>query len=338
MSRALDNPINWSFRVGRVFAIDVRLHVLFVLGAVLVVFRSIGEGGNLWSLVYGVGQVGLLFAIVFTHELGHCFGARSTGGSADEVLLWPLGGLAYTNPPHTARANLITVLAGPAVNVVYLIVTAAALFILAGSTGALPLNPFDPYHTQAAITSELQWWFVMFFALNYVILLFNLMPVFPFDGGRVLQCLLWPRKGYAKATLIASGIGMVGAIVFGAIGLISGETLLIAIAFFGYFTCYQQRQMLKQGLYDTGNEFGYDFSQGFTSLEKESPPQRPSFLQRRRQKREAARQQRQREAAARRQAEIDRILEKVHQEGMSALTPRERAMLEEETQRQKSGD
>ncbi len=336
MTGQLDNPINWSFRVGRIAGITIRLHLLFLLGGLVLIAHSVGDGGGWRGLVYGCGQMALLFIIVLAHEFGHCFGARYVGGEADEILLWPLGGLAYTNPPHKPRAHLITVLAGPLVNVAFLIITSAVLIGWKGSINALPWNPFAPFETALSITSAWQEWLVIFFTLNLIILLFNLAPVFPFDGGRILQCVLWKRKGFAAATLIATGVGMIGAIVIGVLGLFTQQVLFFAIAFFGYFTCWHQRQVLKSGMYETDNPFGYDFSRGYASLDQGHEVEtasRPSLLQRWRIRRAIAREQREVREREELRRRIDLILDKVHQHGLTSLTPKERRLLEAETNR-----
>ena len=103
--RPLDNPINWSFRAGRLWGIDVRVHVTFVICAIVLLWMELpkpgsGEAVSLRrAVVDAFGTYGMLFAVVLLHEFGHCFGARHVGGDADEILLWPLGGLASVNPP-----------------------------------------------------------------------------------------------------------------------------------------------------------------------------------------------------------------------------------------------
>ena len=339
-SRALDNPINWSFGVGRFFGIRIRLHVLFVLGGVFVLvsgLRGAGEGAALSGLGHGAGTLGLLFLIVLLHEFGHCWGAWRVGGSAEEILLWPLGGLASVATPHTPRANLITALAGPAVNVVICLVIAAVLVAMTGSGWSVPWNPFAYARTAAPITSTLQLWLVITFSLSYFILLFNLAPVFPLDGGRVLQCLLWPSKGYADATRLATGVGMVGAIGFGVLGLISGQYLLFFIAVFGYLTCWQQRQMLRMGGFELEGEFGYDSSQGYTSLDRaEQRERRPGFFERRRAAKAERRARSEAERFEQHQRMVEAVLEKISQSGSESLSPEERRVLEQETQRQRS--
>ena len=337
-SRALDNPMNWSFRIGRLFRIALRVHVLFVLGAIVVLAQSLGENGI--GLSYGAIQLALLFLIVLVHEFGHCFGCRSTGGEANEILMWPLGGLAYVAPPHNWRAHLVTTLAGPAVNVVFCLLTAAVLIVWTGSFAAVPWNPLNPYGALGLGAGAVQFWLTTFFYLNFIILLFNLMPVYPLDGGRALQNLLWPRKGYGRATSIASGIGMVGAIVIGLVGLLSEQYLLLFIAVFGYMTCWQQRQQLRMmGEMESG-VFGHDFSQGYTSLEQtnEPSPKEPGFFERRRMKKEARQRERQQREAEERDACLDRTLAKVRERGLASLTAAERRFLEQETKRRQTAE
>lgn len=338
-SPGLDNPINWSFGIGRLFGIRIRLHVLFVLGAVVVLasgVRGAPAGALLGGLGRGAGSLGVLFLIVLLHEFGHCWGARRVGGSADEILMWPLGGLASVSAPHTPRANLVTALAGPMVNVVICATIAVALVALTGSGWSVPWNPFRYAHPATPITSTLHLWLVIVFSISYLLLLFNLAPVFPLDGGRVLQCLLWPAKGYGDALKIATGVGMVGAIGFALLGLLSGEVLLLAIAFFGYLTCWQQRQLLKMGAFEAENEFGYDFSRGYNSLERGDEPRRPGFWKRRRAARAERRARRESEQLQRHRDMVEAILTKIRVSGSDSLTPEERRVLERETKRQRA--
>ena len=164
------------------------------------------------------------------------------------------------------------------------------------------------------------------------------MPVYPLDGGRVLQTLLWPRMGYGRSTSFASGIGMVGAVLIGLAGFLTETPILYFIAVFGYLTCWQQRQQLKVlGETETG-AFGYDFSQGYTSLETSDrqEPKRPGFFARRRRRRETQRREREQREAEERTARLDRTLAKVRARGLASLTSTERRFLEQETQRRQA--
>ena len=103
--------LNGSFRVGRLFGITIRVHILFVIW---IAWRLIASGDG-WQ--FHAAFLGMLFGIVLLHEFGHCFGARSVGGFAENILMWPLGGLAYAHAPMTPWAQFVTVASGPLVNV-----------------------------------------------------------------------------------------------------------------------------------------------------------------------------------------------------------------------------
>lgn len=331
-----DNPISWSLPMGRLFGVRIRVHLLFVLIAVVIVV-DLGRG-----LIHGLAFVGILFGIILLHEFGHCFGARAVGGEADEILLWPLGGLAYTRPPHTPIGHLVTTIAGPLVNV--LICGACVTFLVidhpAHSLGIVSWNPFDlgSAFWYASMT-ETQLWVSHVFTISYVLLLFNLVPMYPLDGGRIFQSLLWFRIGYRRASLIACTAGMIGAIGVGLLGLLSNEVLLLGIAIFGYMTCWQQKQMLRAGDGFEESEFGYDFSKGYTSLDRSmsrtTKPKRPSLLQRWRQARAERRQQREHERRRTEEHMLDALLEKVHTEGLHSLTSSERRFLDHASQKRR---
>ncbi len=326
-----DNPINWSLTLGRVFGIRVRVHLLFILWiAFRFLSNALGEDGSIgfWFVL-----TVFLFGTVLLHEFGHCFGARYVGGGADDILLWPLGGLATVDAPMNPRAQFITTAAGPMVNVVFCLL-AATLFVLTGNAARLALNPFHLMMVSSG--SITQWsladWLVVFWSINYLLLLFNLLPTFPMDGGRLLQAVIWKYRDYRTATLVATFVGMVGAIIFGLIGLATEQFLLLGIAFFGYFTCWQQRQMVKTGAFEADSEFGYDFSKGFNACQ-EGKQKKPSWFARRRTAKLTRRAEQDRRRQAEREKHIDEILDKVHREGMQSLTPSEKRILQSETDR-----
>ncbi len=337
-----DNPLNWSFRVGHLFGIQIRLHVLFVFGAIFLIGRALltgADGIGLSGALDAVISVAILFLIVLLHEFGHCWGARKSGGEADEVLLWPLGGLASVRPPHTPKAHMLTTVAGPMVNVIICAIVAGILITL-GGLGAVPWNPFRaflPINLNIDSAGALQHWLRVVFGLSYVILLFNLMPVFPFDGGRILQAFLWPRKGFGPSMMTATYVGMVGAIVLGLAGLFTGATMMIGIAVFGYITCYYERRVAKmRELEGDNNEFGYDFSGGYSTLDglDDDKPKTPGYFERRKQAKIEAREQREIERREKLAIEVDRILAKVSNQGIDSLTTEENRILAEETKRQ----
>ncbi len=346
--RPLDNPINWSFRIGRLFGIDIRLHLLFVLGA-FVIFQMHVPGKDyvghwsFWTVLRdSLGVYAVLFAIVLLHEFGHCFGARSVGGEANEVLLWPLGGLAMVRPPHHPRAHLVTTLAGPAVNVALFVVLGALVVLTTGRLGALPLNPLSPTTPldTTFFPTTLQAWLIVSFGVNYLLLLFNmLLPFYPFDGGATVQAILWSKIGYHRSMEIATSFGMIGAIGLAVFGLFADESLLlISVAAFGYLSCWRQRRELRESGGSDMGEFGYDFSRGYASLDRAHvhSERRAGWLAQYRAKRAAERADRERQREADHAAEVERLLAKVFESGLHSLTPKERRILEEETARKRA--
>lgn len=345
--RGLDNPINWSFRVGRVFDIDVRVHVVFILCAVILVAMELpAEDGPSVPLgeaiVNALGTYAVLFVIVLLHEFGHCYGARSTGGDADEILIWPLGGLATTRPPHTPRAHLITTIAGPSVNVVICALAAIILVVWTGRPGSIPWNPLHPLTpsdpAMLLLASDAQMWIIRVFGTSYLLLLFNLLPIYPFDGGRIVQAVLWERNDYTSSIESATSAGMVGAICVGLFGFFIEESwLLWMIAVFGYATCWQTRRQARELGELAGGEFGYDFSHGYKAFEdRASRPRKPGPIKRWRLKRAAAREEQERHRERARHHAVEDALRKVAQSGLASLSPAEKRLLEEETARRRA--
>ena len=342
-----DNPINWSFKVGRLFAIDIRIHILFIVCAVWLVSTQVRDGGPDGSftraLIDGLGIECLLFLVVLMHEFGHCWGARRTGGTAEEILIWPLGGLASVSPPHTARAHMITTVAGPMVNVIFCTLSAIVLTVWVGTASVVPINPLSPFSPidPLVYTTAAQQWLMIFFGINYVLLLFNLLPVFPFDGGRILQAWLWKRKGHRRSMEIATSTGMFGAVAIALFGLFTDQGfLLFGVAAFGYITCWQQRRMLRETAEFGAGEFGYDFSKGYGAFDTDETETEPSpgFFERRRLQKLARSAERVREERDAHARAVEDTLRKVSAEGVESLTPKERRILEEETQRQRTSD
>ncbi|MCA9290234.1 MAG: hypothetical protein KDA25_03840 [Phycisphaerales bacterium] len=309
--------LNTSFPVGRYLGIRVRVHITFLI---LLVFWLVTGRNPIDTLIW----VGVLFGSVLLHEFGHCLGCRAVGGQANDILMWPLGGLAYCRPPRRPWPEFVTVACGPLVNVVLAGIAVAILVAMNGS--ALPIS-FHPLQAGLGpgVSSGMFEWFVNFvFVVNYILLLFNLALVFyPFDGGRLVQIALWKFVGYVRSMRLATSLGIVGAAIIALLGLTSGITMLVVIALFGGFTCYQQLQQLR-GLDDWAIPDEPDLRRG---------PAKPSFLQRKQAERRDQRAQRDAAAQRRIEEEVDRILDKVHTHGLTSLTTAEKRTLEQGTQR-----
>jgi stage IV sporulation protein FB len=331
---SMDNPINWSLSLGRIAGIRVRIHLLFIL---FVGFELLSAARTPYFRFVAFGYLAL-FGIVFLHEMGHCFAARSVGGYAHDILMWPLGGLATVHAPQRPDAQLITTVGGPAVNVALCILCALVLVAATGTGSAVSWNPANPWAGGPHLTAGWQFYVTQFFYFNYILLLFNLLPMYPLDGGRLLQEVLWMRVGYLRSLLIATRVGMIGAIIVGVYALWAQWWIVIGIAIFAYITCMQQQQMARFYLAEYGAGFaGYEPAAGYGTLDQsfEQPAERPSFWERRRQKRAARRRRRIEEQRRMEEEELDAILEKVRQQGLQSLSRREKRVLESATARRR---
>ncbi|MCU0689523.1 MAG: hypothetical protein MUE97_07285, partial [Phycisphaerales bacterium] len=138
-----DNPLDWALPMGSFRGIAVRVGLLYIAWMVFQIVPNLGGAsgilaGQLWML-------GSLFVLVLLHEFGHCFACRWVGGEADDILMWPLGGLASCRPPHTWKANFITTAGGPLVNVALLPVLGGVLLALGQGWNVLIFNPLTPF-------------------------------------------------------------------------------------------------------------------------------------------------------------------------------------------------
>ncbi|NUM69016.1 site-2 protease family protein, partial [candidate division KSB1 bacterium] len=191
------------------------------------------QGNSLSMLVSGVGFILALFGCVLLHEFGHALTAKKYGIKTRDITLLPIGGVArLERMPDDPRQELWVALAGPAVNVVI----AIALFLWLVVT-----NTFEPL---GGLTVTSGSFLERLMIVNIWLVLFNMLPAFPMDGGRVLRALLATRKGYARATQIAAGIGQGMAFLFGFIGLFTNPFLLF-IAFFVWIGAAQEASMVQ---------------------------------------------------------------------------------------------
>ncbi len=325
------DPMSWSLPVMRVFGIRVRVHMLFLL---FLAFELLDASrGGFDSFRFVLIWASILFLSVLLHEFGHCFAARSVGGEAEEILMWPLGGLAYVSVPNTPRNEFITTACGPLVNLA--ICLGAGVVMLAG--GFVPPwnpigSPFAEHPLAANAGPPPLWvaWAAVVFGINWILFLFNLIPAFPLDGGRVFRCLLWQRIGFSRATYITVQVGQLCAIALGLFALYEKNMLLLGVAVFVYLSSALERRMLEMGMLSDDSVFGYDFSQGYTSLEKtvsKGRPRRPSVWERWRQNRRRLKMRRQQQEQRDRERRVDEILAKLHREGMASLTEQEKRFL-----------
>lgn len=214
-----------SFRLFRFRGVDVFVHYSwFIVAWYLISTRSRAYSSLEWNVAEYLG----LFLIVLLHEFGHVFACRQTGGEANEILLWPLGGIAFARPAPRALAELWTIAAGPLVNVALFPVLLFATEWCGGSAlgHRVPDLPKLLYRL---------------WEINQGLLLFNLLPIFPLDGGQILRSLLWLRLGRARSLWLATIIGFAGIAIAVGVSLLSRQRDLVWTLVLGSFVaieCY----------------------------------------------------------------------------------------------------
>jgi Zn-dependent protease/CBS domain-containing protein len=233
--------MRWSFHIARIAGIDVKIHGTFILFLAFIAFMHYAVGG-LPEAVKGVIFVSLVFLCVLLHEFGHALAARRYGIKTPDITLLPIGGVArLERMPEKPAQEVVVALAGPAVNVVI----AAVLFLFVGVTVVSP-NLDALQHAGIALPTKL-------FIVNIWLVIFNMVPAFPMDGGRVLRALLAMKMNYARATHIAASIGQAAAFGFAFYGLIQNQPMLILIGIFVYFgaaneAAFAQMKQVSSGM------------------------------------------------------------------------------------------
>ncbi len=326
------NFLGGSVRVGRLFDITIRVHVLFLFYLGFRLFDATQSGFD-WK--HELFFLALQFGIVLVHEFGHCFGARAVGGDAEDILMWPLGGLAYAHAPMRPWPQFVTVAAGPLVNVIFCLLSGLAIYIIAGGEISLPLNPLRMafHYSGEAPLPEWIFYLLVFYEVNLFILAFNLLPVFPMDGGQLFQAILWPFLGLQRATILACQVGLVGCALFGYYSLSHGGGMLLFIAIFGGMTCWQRYQAARAGYlvedpdyrrYDHGSQGGGFWARLFKTRPKTRRPAPPSAAANPNPGAWAEKLA----TRAQEETELDRILRKVSEHGVRSLSYVERQTLE----------
>jgi Zn-dependent protease len=221
-----------SLKVASVFGIAVRIHVTFLLFLAWIWFSYYRSAG-LSGAVQGVLLCLILFACVLLHEFGHAFAARAFGIRTPDITLYIIGGVARLNRiPDKPWQELIVAIAGPLVNMV---IAAVLMFVIHVTTGLQQVEHLEsPSIQPLAKVASLNLWLV----------LFNLIPAFPMDGGRVLRAVLAMLMPYARATQIATRLGQGLAVLFAIFGLIY-DPFLIFIAAFVFVGAQQEAAMAR---------------------------------------------------------------------------------------------
>lgn len=225
--------MHWSYKIFKVFGIEVRVHVTFLL--IVAYFAFVWgfqrEPGGLTGALYGVLLVLLLFGLVVMHELTHSRVAQGYGVRVRDITLLPIGGMAsLERMPDEPRQEFLVSLSGPLSNVVLgLVMFAAAPLVVDTSV----FQSFDRL-TSSLLTPSFEGAYLYVLTANVTLAIFNLIPAFPMDGGRVFRSFLAMRMSRVRATRIAVVVGQTLALLLGLLGIFGGGIILVVIAAFIY--------------------------------------------------------------------------------------------------------
>ncbi|SPE27133.1 Peptidase M50 [Candidatus Sulfotelmatomonas gaucii] len=215
-----------SLHLFRVAGIDVFLHWSWFVLAII----EIGSRKGIYSsMAWNALEYLALFAIVLMHEFGHALACRQVGGTANRIMLWPLGGVAYVSPPPRPGPMLWSLAAGPLVNAALIPILYVAV-LMSGSLGWALSMP-NAYQFLATVQF-----------LNKWLLIFNILPIYPLDGGQILRSLLWYVLGRARSLVVATGLGIAGGVGFILLALRQrseqGSEWLLLIAAYMLLNCW----------------------------------------------------------------------------------------------------
>jgi Zn-dependent protease len=332
---------SWSLNLGKWHGVHVRLHAFFLLFGVCTLYLMTAKALGLTDdpgqgMFYGLMLLGILFLSVLAHEVAHCLAAFRVGGGGDQIVIWPFGGLSQPHVPHEYQHELITAVAGPLVNLVICLLVAPLVWMLQQDLWGLlkPLDPHALFEGSAWLVSlKLTLW------LNWMLVLVNLLPAFPLDGGRVLRSILWRWFDYRTAVLvvtwgakfIAAGLCVMAWLKWSeSPSLDPSWVALLLLAMFLFFSAKQEMARLDEQEMDE-ELFSYDFSQGYTSLDRHFESPRPSGgnpLRRWLADRQRVRHQKQQLVEQEEERRVDEILAQLHETGMDRLSAKDRALLQ----------
>src|SRR6266702_772191 len=218
-----------SFHLFRFAGIDLYLHwSWFAVAAYEITNRATSYSSLTWNAMEYLA----LFVIVMLHEFGHSLACRQVGGRADQIVLWPLGGVAYVDPPLRPGATLWSIAAGPLVNVV-LVPILAILLWLSRSSGWAEAMP----NAQRFLLA------VQF--INLGLLIFNLLPIYPLDGGQILRSLLWFVVGRARSLMAVTFIGFAGVVGLIALAAWMRSSWFAILSVFILMNCWKGLQQAR---------------------------------------------------------------------------------------------
>lgn len=228
----------WSFCIGKIWGIEVRIHSLFVALLAIIALVETAQWGIAGGILYVI-LMAFVFSFVLLHELGHCLVARYHNIAVRDITLWPFGGIASMDRiSRNPRVEMKIAVAGPLVNLILMLIF---------SPLALLFTYILPQHA---------WFFVYLVIANLLLMSFNLLPAFPMDGGRIYRAWLARRYTYVTATRKAVKIGNIVAIFLGILGIVSAHFWLTIISLIVIMASHQELAMTEaEAIYDRHSYF-----------------------------------------------------------------------------------
>jgi Zn-dependent protease len=219
-----------SIHLFRLAGVDLYLHWSWFLVAI---YEIQGSRGRYSSIAWNVAEYLALFLIVLIHEFGHAMACRSVGGTANQILLWPFGGVAYVSPPQRPAAQLWSIAAGPLVNVVLAPILFAVYWVGRSQQWAQTMP--DVYQFVIAVL-----------VIDLMLLGFNMLPIYPLDGGQILRSLLWFVMGRARSLMVSTVLGFVGAAALIVLAVYQRSIWTAAICVFIGLNCWSGLQSARK--------------------------------------------------------------------------------------------
>lgn len=267
--------MRWSWQVARVAGIPIRIHATFLLLIGWIFFGILAEGQGVAPALEAAALLLAVFACIVLHEFGHALTARRYGIRTRDITLLPIGGVARLERiPERPLHEFLVAVAGPAVTLIIaggLFATLSAVWPDMARRLIVYLTPFwnvffrtPPLEAPGGFVAEL-------FLVNVMILLFNLIPAFPMDGGRVLRAVLATRLDYVRATQIAAAVGQIAAVLFAVVGINSHNLLLPLVALFVFLAAGQESSMAQMRSAFAGVPVSRAMIRDFRTLRADEP-------------------------------------------------------------------
>lgn len=353
------NPRVWSVSLGRWWSVDVRLHMMFfIVAAFVLLLTSQFSGASPWL---APTILLTLFVSVLLHEVAHVVVARRLGGYAEDIVLTPFGGHNSVRVPYEPHSELVALMAGILANATICFICGIMLGLNGVKIWGLLqptvsfLRPDDPGVMEITRVSLLQ----TIFWVNWSLILVNLLPAYPFDAGQAMQSLMtffWPELEPKHTHGLICRLGKVLAAVALIAAWFSQQHeqyelgpqpplwfALVMLSIYMYFSSRSEEVQQKEVEQQEDTVFGYDFSQGYTSLERSAQKEEakqfqaePSLLGKWLERRREVQREREQEQEAEDERRIDEVLQRLHEHGMPNLSKDDRALLNRVSERYRS--